>query len=88
MPEPFFGVGSTPLLEGDKLIVMVGGQPNAAVVALDALTGRTLWENGGKTNWDGATTLSCAVKRLTAGLAKKKWPATPHQLRQPFRDGE
>jgi outer membrane protein assembly factor BamB len=23
VPEPFFGVGSTPLLEGDKLIVMV-----------------------------------------------------------------
>ncbi len=57
VPEPFFGVGSTPLLEGDKLIVMVGGQPNAAVVALDSLTGRTLWENGGKINWDGATTL-------------------------------
>ena len=54
VPEPFFGVGSTPLLEGDRLIVMIGGQPNAGVVALDVATGRTLWENAGKTNWDGA----------------------------------
>jgi outer membrane protein assembly factor BamB len=57
VPEPFFGVGSTPLLEADKLIVMVGGQPNSGVVALDPATGKTLWENVGKTNWDGVTTV-------------------------------
>jgi outer membrane protein assembly factor BamB len=57
VPEPFFGVGSTPLLEGGELIVMVGGQPNSGVVALDAGTGRTLWENVGQTNWDGARTI-------------------------------
>jgi len=53
VPEPFFGVGSTPLLEGDKLIVMVGGQPNSTVVAFDSRTGKTLWENVGQTNWQG-----------------------------------
>jgi outer membrane protein assembly factor BamB len=57
IPEPFFGVGSTPLLLGDKLIVMIGGQPNSAVVALDASTGKTIWESGGQTNWNGATTI-------------------------------
>jgi outer membrane protein assembly factor BamB len=57
VPEPFFGVGSTPLFEGDRLIVMVGGQPNSAVVAFDASTGKVLWENGGKSNWQGAPTL-------------------------------
>jgi outer membrane protein assembly factor BamB len=57
VPDPFFGVGSTPLLEGDKLIVMVGGQPNSAVVALDPATSKTLWENGGQTNWQGAATI-------------------------------
>ena len=62
VPEAFFGVGSTPLLEGDKLIVMVGGQPNSAVVALDPTTGRTIWENVGRTNWQGA-----ASRRLTRG---------------------
>jgi hypothetical protein len=36
---------------------MVGGQPNAGVVALDAATGKTLWENVGRTNWTGVVTL-------------------------------
>ena len=53
IPEPFFGVGSTPLIEGDKLIVMAGGQPDAGVVALDTATGKTIWENVGRTTWNG-----------------------------------
>lgn len=57
IPEAFFGVGSTPILEDGKLIVMVGGQPDAGVVALDAATGRTLWESVGSKNWTGVTTL-------------------------------
>lgn len=56
VPDAFFGVGSTPILEGDRLIVMIGGQPNSGVVALDAATGKTLWENVGKTNWQGVIT--------------------------------
>jgi outer membrane protein assembly factor BamB len=52
VPEAFFGVGSTPFLEGDKLIVMVGGQPEAGVVALEAATGKTLWERVGRSTWD------------------------------------
>lgn len=54
VPEAFFGVGSTPILEDGKLIVMVGGQPNSAIVALDPATGKTLWENGGEKTWNGA----------------------------------
>ena len=57
VPEAFFGVGSTPLLEGDRLIVMLGGQPNSGVVALNAASGETLWENVGRTNWHGVVTL-------------------------------
>lgn len=53
VPEAFFGVGSTPLLEGDRLIVMIGGQPDAGVVALDPATGKTIWENVGKKTWNG-----------------------------------
>ncbi len=56
VPEGFFGVGSSPLLWGDKLIVMVGGQPNSGVVAFDARTGKTLWEAVGKSTWDGCET--------------------------------
>lgn len=53
VPEGFFGVGCTPILEGDKLIVLVGGQPNAGVVAFDAATGRTLWQAVGRETWQG-----------------------------------
>ena len=51
IPEAFFGVGSTPILEGNRLIVMIGGQPNSGVVALDPATGKTLWESVGEKNW-------------------------------------
>jgi outer membrane protein assembly factor BamB len=54
VPEAFFGVGSTPILENGKLIVMIGGQPNSAIAALDPATGKTLWENGGEKTWNGA----------------------------------
>jgi outer membrane protein assembly factor BamB len=53
VPEAFFGVGSTPVLENERLIVPVGGQPDAGVVAFDARTGKTLWKSVGKQNWEG-----------------------------------
>ncbi len=53
VPEAFFGVGTSPILEGDRLIVMAGGQPNAGVVAFDAATGKTLWANVGEKTWNG-----------------------------------
>jgi len=57
VPEAFFGVGSTPLLEAGRLIVMVGGQPNSTVVAVDPVTGKTLWESVGQRNWEGVKTI-------------------------------
>ena len=53
IPEAFFGVGSTPILEGNRLIVMVGGQTNSGVVALSPEDGHTLWESVGSKNWEG-----------------------------------
>jgi outer membrane protein assembly factor BamB len=53
IPPAFFGVGSSPILEGGWLIVMVGGQPNSGVVAFDAKTGKTVWESVGEKNWQG-----------------------------------
>lgn len=47
IPQAFFGVGSTPVLHGEKLLVMLGGHPRSGVVAFDATTGRTLWESIG-----------------------------------------
>ncbi len=54
VPEAFFGVGSSPVLEDGKLIVQVGGQPDSNIVAFDATTGKTLWQSGGAKTWDGA----------------------------------
>jgi outer membrane protein assembly factor BamB len=51
IPDSFFGVGSTPVLHGNLLLVMVGGVPKAGVVAFDAATGKTVWENVGKKLW-------------------------------------
>lgn len=51
IPNAFFGVGSTPVLFGKLLIVMVGGEPDAGVVAFDAETGKTVWQSVGKKTW-------------------------------------
>lgn len=55
VPPAFFGVGSSPVLESSLLILMVGGQPNSGVVALDPATGKTVWASVGQTNWQGQT---------------------------------
>ena len=56
LPDWFFGIGCTPILEGDLLIAHVGGQPNSGVVAFNAKTGETVWESVGKKTWDGVKT--------------------------------
>jgi outer membrane protein assembly factor BamB len=53
IPQAFFGVGSTPLLEGTTLIVMVGGQTNSGMVGFEADTGKVKWESVGARNWNG-----------------------------------
>lgn len=62
IPRAFFGIGCTPILEGDKLIVLVGGQrplkgeeSACGVVAFNAKTGKPIWNAVGKPTWDGAT---------------------------------
>lgn len=63
VPKHFFGFGCSPILYEDKLIVLVGGQPNSAVVAFDSKTGKVLWERGGKETWDGVAATSETGKR-------------------------
>ncbi|HVY69036.1 MAG TPA: PQQ-binding-like beta-propeller repeat protein, partial [Verrucomicrobiae bacterium] len=70
VPQAFFGVGSTPILEGDLLITMIGGQPNSGVVALDAKTGKTVWESVGEKNWTGQPMLGWPGDRL---VEWKRW---------------
>jgi outer membrane protein assembly factor BamB len=63
IPEAFFGVGSSPVLESDRLLVMVGGQPNSGMVAFDAESGRSLWENVGLASWQGQPMLGWRGER-------------------------
>ncbi|HET6323954.1 MAG TPA: PQQ-binding-like beta-propeller repeat protein [Planctomycetaceae bacterium] len=56
VPAHFFGTGCTPIIEGDLLIVLVGGQPNSGVVAFKAATGDVVWQSVGKSTWDGDQT--------------------------------
>lgn len=46
VPQDFFGVASTPLIEGDHLIVIVGAPGGPTVVALNKLTGELEWGAG------------------------------------------
>jgi outer membrane protein assembly factor BamB len=64
VPEAFFGVGASPILEGDKIIVQLGAQPNSGVVAFDAKTGKTLWENVGEKTWTGVPMTGWPGERL------------------------
>ena len=40
---PVYGVSQSPLVEGDHLIVLLGGEPDAKVVAFDRETGEEAW---------------------------------------------
>jgi outer membrane protein assembly factor BamB len=40
---PVWGIAGAPLVDGPRLICLVGGQPDAEVVAFDKLTGKELW---------------------------------------------
>jgi outer membrane protein assembly factor BamB len=42
----FFGVSSSPIVAGDRLLVLVGG-PDASIVAFDKKTGKVDWKSGG-----------------------------------------
>ena len=40
---PTWGITSAPLIDGDRLIAVVGGEPDALVVAFDKRTGTEVW---------------------------------------------
>ena len=40
---PTWGIAGAPLVDGDRLIALVGGEPDALVVAFDKQTGREIW---------------------------------------------
>jgi len=47
-----WGFASSPLVDGERLIALVGGQPDAKVVAFDKMTGREIWRALSSTDTD------------------------------------
>jgi outer membrane protein assembly factor BamB len=45
-PKGFFGIGCSPLVHGEAVILNVGGKDEAAVCAFGRHTGKTLWKVG------------------------------------------
>jgi outer membrane protein assembly factor BamB len=43
MQMPTWGISSAPLIDGGRLIAIVGGQPDAKVMAFDKITGKEIW---------------------------------------------
>jgi outer membrane protein assembly factor BamB len=43
MQMPAWGVSGAPLVDGNRLIAIVGGQPDAKVMAFDKMTGKEIW---------------------------------------------
>ena len=41
---PSWGMSGSPLVDGDRLICLVGGEPDAKVVAFDKRTGAEIWK--------------------------------------------
>jgi outer membrane protein assembly factor BamB len=44
IPESYFGAGSTPIVEADKLLVNMGGRSGAGIVAFALADGTTAWQ--------------------------------------------
>jgi outer membrane protein assembly factor BamB len=77
--QNFFGAGSTPIVEGDLLIAMVGGSPpdppslwsgelegdGSAIVAFDKLTGRIVYQSGDE--------LASYSSPVIATIADRRW---------------
>jgi outer membrane protein assembly factor BamB len=42
--KEFFGTACSPLVEGDRLLMNIGGAGGAGIVAIDKNTGKTLWK--------------------------------------------
>lgn len=60
VPQGFFGAGTAPLIEGDLLLLNLGGPEGAGVVAFDKITGKTVW----KSSSDGASYSTPVVRAI------------------------
>ncbi|HYO81585.1 MAG TPA: PQQ-binding-like beta-propeller repeat protein, partial [Bryobacteraceae bacterium] len=62
VPQDFFGVASTPLLQGNLLIVNVGAPGGPTVVALDKANGKEIWRAGSEWGPSYASPVSAVIE--------------------------
>jgi outer membrane protein assembly factor BamB len=61
-PEGYFGAGSSPLLEGDFVLLNVGGRKGSSIVAFHRQSGKTAWQS-----FDDAASYSSPIAVTIAG---------------------
>jgi outer membrane protein assembly factor BamB len=70
---PQWGAASSPLVEGDRVIVDVGGRSGASVVAFDKKTGSEVWRTGNdKAGYSAPIAITVAGKRQIVCLTGTK----------------
>jgi len=68
----FFGAASTPVIDGPRLLVNVGGPNGAGIVAFDKDTGRVLWKvTDDEASYSSAVVADIAGKRLAVFFTRE-----------------
>lgn len=79
LKKEFFGIGTSPLVEGDKVIVNVGARGGPCVVAFDVRTGKVAWNAGNQWGPSYATPVPATIhgkRRVLAFAGGKSNPPT------------
>ena len=68
----FFGLACSPLVEGDAVILSVGGRNGAGIVAFDKATGKVLWKTSGdEASYASPVAATIGGKRVTFVLTRE-----------------
>ena len=71
VPQNFFGVGVSPVIAGDLLLLNVGATNGAGIVAFDTATGETRWQaTGEEASYSTPVTATINGKHLAFFLAR------------------
>jgi enterochelin esterase-like enzyme len=70
---PHFGFGTSPLVDGDALVVQAGGKDGKSIVGFSARTGETVWSHGDDSvNYQSPAMMSLAGQRQIVAASGKK----------------
>jgi outer membrane protein assembly factor BamB len=71
-PNGFFGIACSPLCEGNAVLLNIGGQHGAGIVAFDRATGNVLWKaSGDEASYSSPMAATIHAKRYAFFLTRK-----------------